>query len=82
MTDDLVHTILRNVLNLENGFAPGDETMLQEIPNMDSLAQVRLVMEIEKVLDDRLSIDEVIGMESVGNIRELLVAKGKLRAEC
>lgn len=56
--------------------------MLQEIPNMDSLAQVRLVMEIEKVLDDRLSIDEVIGMESVGNIRELLVAKGKLRAEC
>ncbi len=82
MTDDLVHTILRNVLNLENGFAPGDETLLQEIPNMDSLAQVRLVMEIEKVLDDRLSIDEVIGMESVGNIRELLVAKGKLRAEC
>ena len=82
MTDDLVHTLLRNVLNLENGFAPGDETLLQEIPNMDSLAQVRLVMEIEKVLDDRLSIDEVIGMESVGNIRELLVAKGKLRAEC
>ena len=82
MTDDPVYAILRNILNLGDNFQLVDGMTLQEIPNMDSLAQVRLVMEIEKLLDDRLSIDEVIGMESVGNIRELLVAKGKLRAEC
>jgi acyl carrier protein len=49
---------------------------------MDSLGQVRLVMEIERVLDDRLSMDEILSMESVGNIRSLLAAKGKLSVEC
>jgi hypothetical protein len=39
---------------------------------------VRLVMEIEQVLGDRLTMDEIIGLESVGHIRELLKAKGKL----
>jgi len=78
MSNDPVHVILRTALNLEDGFAFSDETRLQEIPGMDSLAQVRLVMEIERVLDDRMTMDEVIGLESAGNIRELLAARGKL----
>lgn len=77
MTEDLVVEILRNALQLEDGFVPADATRLLDIPAMDSLGQVRLVMEIERVLDDRLSMDEILGMESVGNIRELLAAKGK-----
>jgi acyl carrier protein len=81
MAEDTVVEILRNALQTEDDFAPGDATRLEEIPNLDSMARVRMVLEIERVLDDRLSIDEIIAIESVGNIRELLAAKGKLTVE-
>jgi hypothetical protein len=32
-------------------------------------------------LDDRLNMEEIIGIETVGNIRALLAAKGKLQVE-
>jgi len=78
MTEDAVTAILRSALSLEDDFAFSDATRLQEIPNLDSLGQVRLMMEIEQFVGDRLSMDEMIAIESVGNIRELLAAKGKL----
>jgi acyl carrier protein len=81
MAEDKVADILRNALELDENFAPSDETLLSEIPNLDSMGQVRLVLEIERVLDDRLSMEEIIAMESVGNIRDLLAAKGKLCIE-
>ncbi len=81
MADDAVLEILRNTLDLEEGFAMNDATQLIEIPNLDSMGRVRLVVEIEKVLGVPLSMDEIIGIESIGNIRELLVAKGKLPTE-
>jgi acyl carrier protein len=81
MTDDTVIVILRNALQLDEDCELSDATRLQEIPNLDSLGQVRLVMEIEQVLGDRLTMDEIIGLESVGHIRELLAAKGKLVVE-
>jgi len=81
MVDDVVAEILRNALGLEEGFALHDATRLQEIPNLDSLGQVRLVIEIERIVGDQLSMEEIIGIESVGQIRDLLVAKGKLRVE-
>lgn len=81
MAEDTVVEILRNALQTEDDFASSDATRLEEIPNLDSMARVRMVLEIERVLDDRLSIDEIIAIESVGNLRELLAAKGKLTVE-
>jgi acyl carrier protein len=81
MAEDAVIEILRNALELDENFTPSDATRLDEIPNLDSLGHVRLVMEIEKVLGDRLSMEEIIAMESVGHIRGLLTAKGKLPIE-
>lgn len=77
MTEDIVVEIVRNSLQLDEGFVLSDETRLEEIPNLDSLGQVRLVMEIERVLGDRLSMEEIIGLTSIGQIRELLAVKGK-----
>ena len=81
MAVDPVVEILRNALQLDEDVALSDTTRLEDIPNLDSLGQVRLVMEIEQFLDDRLSMDEILGIRSVGHIRELLVAKGKLRID-
>jgi acyl carrier protein len=81
MAEDTVIAILRNALQVDDDCVLSDATRLQEIPNLDSLGQVRLVMEIEQVLGDRLTMDEIIGLESVGHIRELLKAKGKLGVE-
>ena len=82
MTEDPVAVILRNALQIEDTSAITDATRLQEIPTMDSLGQVRMVMEIEQVVEDRLTMDEILAIESVGNIRELLAARGKLSLEC
>jgi acyl carrier protein len=81
MAEDTVLEILRNALQGDGEFAPSDATQLGDIPNLDSMARVRIVMEIERVIDDRLSIEEIIALESVGQIRELLAAKGKLQIE-
>jgi acyl carrier protein len=81
MVDNKVKDILRAALELDDDFVLEDSTRLQEIPNLDSLGQVRMVMEIEQVLGDRLTMDEIIGLESVGNIQELLATKGKLSVE-
>jgi len=75
---DIVHVILRNALELDGDFALADDLKLQDIPELDSLGQVRLVMEIERVIDDKLSMDELLAIESVGNIRELLAARGRV----
>jgi acyl carrier protein len=79
--NDSVHTIIRNVVPLDEDFALTDELNLLDIPGMDSLAQVRLVMEIDKLLDERLNMNEMLSIESVGSIRTLLQAKGKLGHE-
>ena len=81
MAEDTVIEILKNALQTEDEFAPSDGTRLDEILNLDSIARVRMVLEIERVLDDRLSMDEIIGIETVGHIRALLRAKGKLQIE-
>ncbi|MBZ5706592.1 MAG: acyl carrier protein [Acidobacteriia bacterium] len=81
MAEDTVIEILRNALQVDGDFAPSDAMRLEEIPNLDSMARVRMVLEIERVLDDRLSMEEIIAIESVGHIRELLAAKGKPLAE-
>jgi len=79
MAEDTVVEILRNALLMEDDFLPSEATRLDEIPNLDSMARVRMVLEIERVLDDRLSMDEIIGIETVGHIQALLAAKGKLQ---
>jgi acyl carrier protein len=79
--ESLVYELIGNSIALDSGFALSEDVQLQDIPNMDSLAQVRLVMEIEKLIGGRLSMDEVMALESVGSIRGLLRARGKLRGE-
>jgi len=81
MADDVVVEILRNALDLDENFAMTDATRLEEIPNLDSMGRVRMVVEIEKVLGVPLSMDQIIGIESIGNIRQLLASNGKLPAE-
>jgi acyl carrier protein len=78
---DVVGEILRNALDLDEDFAMTDATRLEEIPNLDSMGRVRMVVEIEKVLGVPLSMDQILGIESVGSIRALLAAQGKLSIE-
>ena len=77
---DTVVEIVRTALQLEEDVPLEDGTRLQDISNLDSLGQVRLVMEIERFINDRLTMEEIIAIESVGHIRDLLATKGKLIA--
>jgi acyl carrier protein len=81
MAEDKVREILDNAVGLDSDFVLEDGIPLRDIPNLDSLGQVRMVVEIERVIGDRLSMEQIIGIESVGHIRQLLAAKGKLGVE-
>jgi len=75
---DPIHDLIRNAATLDDGFPLTDELRLQEIPNMDSLNQVRLMTEIDQRIEGGLSMDEILALESIGQIRSLLAARGKL----
>ncbi len=53
------------------GSVPPDATPAS-LPAWDSLAQTRLVLEIEAALGRQLTIDEIIGIDSVAAVARLL----------
>ena len=79
--DDPIHAIIRSAVTLDEDFPITDELRLQEIPNLDSLSQVRLMTEIDQRIEGGLSMDEILAIESVGHIRSLLATRGKLDAQ-
>jgi len=79
--EDPIHAIIRSAVTLDDDFAITDELRLQEIPNLDSLSQVRLMTEIDQRIEGGLSMDEILAIESVGQIRSLLASRGKLDAQ-
>lgn len=78
--NDPVYSLIRNTLELQDDFVFADTMKLQEIPNLDSLSQVRLMTELDQSIEGGLSMDEILGIESLADIRALLETRGKERA--
>ena len=74
---DPVWEILINALRLCEPAALADDTAIEDLPNMDSMAHVRLMSEIERAIGNSLDVDETLMLSSVGDIRDLLRSKGK-----
>ena len=58
-----------------------NDTSQSDIETWDSLNSLLLVNEIEKEFDVKFTIDEVVKIEKIMDIKKFLVEKGKNKSE-
>ena len=68
-------SVLSNVLNVQEDTIT-DETSPDNVDTWDSLAGLMLVTELESQFNVKFSMDEVISVKCVGDIRALLIKHG------
>ena len=60
---------------LDPNLSISGNTSASDIPDWDSLAQIRLLMAMEQTFEIQFSLDEVESLQNVGEIIELILAK-------
>jgi acyl carrier protein len=74
LTIDLLQPIFRDVFDADN-LVLERATCAHDIEGWDSLAQIRLVIAIEKTLSLKLSSAEISNLSNVGDMVDLIVSK-------
>lgn len=74
-TNEIVNRIFRNALNLDDDFDLDDAMRFEGVPGWDSLGHLRIVMEIEAVINSSLEMEEIISLDTVKKIRDLVVSR-------
>jgi acyl carrier protein len=52
------------------------ETSPEDIPDWDSVSQVKLVLAVEEAFAVELSMDEIVSLKTVGDFERVLAARG------
>lgn len=73
--DTRLETLFREVFD-DDALIIDDSTSQSTLNGWDSFHQVKLVISIEEEFGVPLTIEEAIGVVSVGKLKELLIAKG------
>jgi acyl carrier protein len=55
-----------------------DETSIMSLPNFDSMNHMMFITELEGVFSIELTGDEIAEMETIGEVKKVLVSKGVL----
>ena len=71
-TNGIVIRIFQNALNLDDDFELDDSMRFAGVPGWDSLGHLRIVMEIEAVINSSLEMEEIISLDTVKKIRDLV----------
>lgn len=69
------NTIVHNILHLDP-VTLRDEMTPSDIPDWDSMNYLLFIAEIEKQFSVSFSMDEVLGAQSIGDVKNLLRKKG------
>jgi acyl carrier protein len=72
----LLSEVFRNVFD-DDALVLSRETTAKDIPQWDSLMHVALIINVEKTFDIRFSSSEVAGMQSLGELADLIDSKRK-----
>jgi acyl carrier protein len=73
--DDRLQEIFRDVLN-EPGLELTDDTTAVDLPGWDSLAHINTLFAIEETFGVRFLTGEFQRLESIGDLKRSLAAKG------
>jgi len=69
--NERINAVLKKVFDLSDDEIAGNRTR-QEIAKWDSLTHMDLIVNLEKEFDVRLSIDDIIAMDSLDTIRAIM----------
>ena len=72
MTDDQFAGLLVEVLGLDGAHRFSQETLIEDLPNLDSLRFMKLVSAIEAASGLVLAPEQLMDIETVGDLRTLL----------
>ena len=72
----LLDKILKESFNVSE-FQLGDETKLLSLEEWDSLAHMFFITKLEGTYGIELSGDEIANMKTVGDVKKIIVSKGK-----
>lgn len=72
LTESQLNGLLVAVLNLEDGYVFSEHTLMEDLPNLDSLRFMRMMNEIEAVTGTTLSAEDLMDVETVGDLRRLV----------
>lgn len=70
-----VQDIFRDVFD-DKGLVIGRQTNSSDIEDWDSLAQINLVVAIEKQFKIKFNLEELVSFKNVGDMIDLMVSKG------
>jgi len=73
--DTRLQALFREVFD-DDDLVISDSTSQSNLDGWDSFHQVKLIISVEEEFGVKLSIEEAIGMVSVGKLKQLLIAKG------
>ena len=72
---DEVAALFRDAMRLDKNFPIDDQMSFNDIPGWDSVGHMNLVTQLESRLGITLDMDEIVGLDRVGAVRELIARK-------
>jgi acyl carrier protein len=73
--DEKVESVLAEVLQVPEAEIT-DGLAMKDVEAWDSLKHMELVVSLEQAFDTQLTFDEIVAMQSVGEIKRVLRARG------
>jgi acyl carrier protein len=73
LTDDEFDKLLVETLKLKSAAAFSDDTLMEDLPNLDSLRFMQLITAIEAQFGIALSADSLMDIERVADLRRVTV---------
>jgi acyl carrier protein len=70
--DELFVQMVRRILKLKQSFAISDGLTPRDVPGWDSVSNVDLLLESQRMFDVRLDIDAMAAIRSLGDLRAAL----------
>ena len=73
--DDKVKGLLAEILQVPAAEIT-DALAMKDVESWDSLKHIELISSLEEAFNLQLTFDEIVGMQSVGEIKRVLKARG------
>jgi len=75
LIDDRIREVFREIFDDPN-MVISDEVSANDVPEWDSLAQVKLIIGMEEEFEIKFSTHDITQMTSVGDFKKFLILKG------
>ena len=74
MISDELKKVIINALKLDD-FDFKDETVASQVPGLDSLSHINVILAVEKHYNIRFNNREVLRLKNIGDLQRLVVSK-------